>query len=190
MASETEDVITQLRRAIEEGRKRLEDQERALVVLESMLPKRVTSNPIGVNLISSVDDGGIIDLAEIEIDSPRGKRRTLVDDVRDLVKRFGGQEFTVAHTEKVLNNRGIEIPGKLPRSRISIVLGKLEEEGVIVKTFTGGGNVPNRYRLNAHPQSSIRAAPVPPPPIPRIPEAPRMPQKDESPSATNTEASV
>ena len=42
---------------------------------------------------------------------------------------------------------GIEVAGKTPRSRISMAFTKLGEDGFIVRTFTGGGNVPHRYRL-------------------------------------------
>lgn len=90
-----------------------------------------------------------IDLSELAEEST-ARRRTMVDDVRDVVRRFGRQEFTNAHAEAAMRRLGIEIVGKTPRSRISLAFAKLVEEGVLARTFIGGGNVPHRYRLRAH----------------------------------------
>lgn len=75
------------------------------------------------------------------------KRRTFVDELRDVVRRFGGQEFDISHAEAALKRVGVEVSGKTPRSRISASLSKLHEEGFLVKTFEGGGNVANRFRV-------------------------------------------
>ena len=134
--------LNELRKEIDLDRKRLADKEAVLRYLEEMeggvgsLQQPTLSEPL---------PDGIIELDKLV---PDIDRRTLIDDVQDVVSRFGHQEFSVVHVDAALKHQGVEIKGgKFPRSRISTVLGKLEDQGVIVRTFKGGGNVPNRYTL-------------------------------------------
>jgi hypothetical protein len=89
-----------------------------------------------------------IDLSDLVTDES-SRRKTFNDDVRDVVRRFGGQEFTNAHAEAAMKKLGIEIVGKTPRSRISLAFAKLVEDGFLIRTFIGGGNVPHRYKLRS-----------------------------------------
>lgn len=130
--------LNELRREIEADRKSLAEKEAVVRFLEQREGKKETT-PIAASITE-----GVIQLDDL---MPEIGKRTLVSDVKDVVSRFGNQEFSVVHVDTVMKQRGIDINGKSPRSRIAVALGKLEEDGVIVKTFSGKGNVPNKYRL-------------------------------------------
>jgi hypothetical protein len=132
-----------LRKEIEEARKALAAKESALQYLEENAHKFFRSDPVPTNTKPAVE--GEFQLEQLVINTVR---RTFMSDVKNVIKRFGQQEFTVAHVEAALKKIGIEFKdGKSPRPRISTILGKLEDTGVLVRTFEGKGSVPNRYRL-------------------------------------------
>ena len=135
----TQNDIEELKAEIEADKKALAGKEAALKFLESKQGKPPTKAST-----STTANEGIIALDEL---IPDVTRNSLVNDVKNVIKRFGGQEFSVAHVDIALTQQGIKIKGKLPRSRISIALGKLEEQEVIRRTFKGAGNVPNKYVL-------------------------------------------
>lgn len=90
------------------------------------------------------------------------RARPLAQVVEEAVVMLAGQEFVVGSVADVIRDRmGIPLPDR-PNTAISTVLRRLEAGGVIVKTFTGAGNVPNRYRLagevNAAEQQQIVGA--------------------------------
>ncbi len=118
----------------------------------ALLASSANPNPIQSNTpqtsVQTPAHADEIDLSNLVGESPT-RRRTLVDDVRDVVRRLGRQEFTNAHVEVAMKHLGIEIVGKTPRSRISLVFAKLVDEGTLARTFVGGGNVPHRYRLRS-----------------------------------------
>ena len=87
----------------------------------------------------------IIDLSKLDV--PNQYRKTLMDDISSVVSKLGEQEFMVTSVEAVLKAQGVVIEGKSPRARIASTLGKLLEQGKLVQTFKGSGNVPHRYRL-------------------------------------------
>ncbi|MBC7619892.1 MAG: hypothetical protein H7293_13070 [Candidatus Saccharibacteria bacterium] len=97
---------------------------------------------------SVIDDDGIIDLNELS-DDIAAKKRTLVDEVKEVVVRFGSQEFNLGHVDAALKRQAVEVTGKSPKSRISVALVRLCRDEFLVRTFTGVGNVPNRYRVRA-----------------------------------------
>ncbi|MEO8343271.1 MAG: hypothetical protein ABI536_05575 [Gallionella sp.] len=132
-----------LRKEIEEARKALSAKESALQYLEENAHKFFRSEPVPTNSKSPVE--GEFQLEQLVINTAR---RTLMSEVESVIERFGQQEFTVAHVEAALKKTGVELKdGKSPRPRISTILGKLENSGVVVRTFEGKGSVPNRYRL-------------------------------------------
>ncbi|MCK9388372.1 MAG: hypothetical protein M0Q22_08270 [Sulfuritalea sp.] len=132
-----------LRKEVEADRKALAEKEAVLRFFEGRQVYSATQAPL---LPDVVVDKDLISLDQL---IPDGQRRTLQEDVKDIISRFGTQEFSVAHVDAALKKMGVEIKGgKFPRSRISTTLGKLESQGFIAKTFEGSGNVPNRYRLN------------------------------------------
>ena len=134
--------LDELRKEIDADRKALTEKEAVLRFLERKDGK--TSAPISIEGVTMRNDG-VIQLDEL---IPAVGRRTLFTDVQDVISRFGDQEFTVVHVEAALKKTGVEVKGgKFPRSRISTALSKLEDTGVIVKTFEGKGNVPHRYKV-------------------------------------------
>jgi len=142
------EAIDALSKEVEGARRELESKENALRVLQDMYAKQT-----GSSLYKAAQDmsSQLIDLSEVH-EAKQSHRRTFLDSVRDVVSRFGDQEFSVVHTEFALKKLGIEVPGKASRSRISMVLNKLVDEGITEMTHKGSGNIPNRYRLkNAAP---------------------------------------
>lgn len=137
--------LNELRKEIEVDRKNLADKEAVLRYLESketniaLPPKAGTAAPLA---------DGVIHLDQLI--APESGRRTLLNEVEDVVLRFGDQEFTVAHVDAVFQQQGIKAKGEvIPRSRISTVLGKLEENGLLELTLKGGGSVAHRYKLKS-----------------------------------------
>ena len=136
--------LDELRKEIEVDRKSLAEKEAVLHFLEKKEKEIKPADPVFSPIVEAQQDG-FIQLDQLE---PATKRPTFITDVQDVVSRFGDQEFTVIHVDAVLKKMGKEVKGgKFPRSRISTVLAKLEEQGLIVRTFKGGGNSPNRYKL-------------------------------------------
>lgn len=135
--------IEELRKEIDAEEKSLNEKKAVLRYLESKSGK--PHEPIKSS--TSAIHGGVIQLDQLIV--PETGRRTLVDDVEDVIKRFGSQEFTVVHVDVVMRQQGIKDKSGefFPRSRISTALGKLEEDGLIVRTFKGAGNVPHRFRI-------------------------------------------
>jgi hypothetical protein len=132
-----------LRKEIEEARKALAAKEAALQYLEENAHKFFRSDHLPTNTKPPVEDE--FQLEQFVINTVR---RTLMSDVKSVIKRFGQQEFNVAHVEAALKKTGLEFKdGKSSRPRISTILGKLEDAGVLVRTVAGKGSVPNRYRL-------------------------------------------
>lgn len=92
-----------------------------------------------------------IDINKLTLSDSRAQ---FADDVREVVKLFKYQEFMVAHVEAALSEIGKPVTGKSPRSRISTVLRKLEEQRYIEVTQKGGGNVPHKYRNSPNQKAS------------------------------------
>lgn len=136
--------LNELRKEIEIDRKNLAEKEAVLRYLEIKEGKSALSAKSGV---ATSFAGGVIQLDQLIV--PASSKRTLADDVEDVVKRFGDQEFSVAHVDIVMQQQDIKDKSGeyFPRSRLSTALGNLEEEGLIDRVFKGAGNVPHRYKL-------------------------------------------
>lgn len=144
--AEVTELIRDIEREIEADKKALAEKEAGLRMLKARVAGAGAPAARVQTPVRQSESTELFDLTSLEIeDIPR--RRTFVDDLKDAVRRFGPQEFSIAHVEAVLKRLGIEVAGKTPRSRISASLSKLWEEGVLVRTFEGGGNVPNRFRV-------------------------------------------
>lgn len=119
----------------------------------SYTPSTVTANIVAPS--GSLDD--LFDLSELT--GSQSQKRTLTDDVKDVITRFGAQEFTIAHVEGALKKIGVEVTGKSPRTRISVSLANLADENFVMRTFKGAGNTPNRYRVRSQmTEAEIRDA--------------------------------
>lgn len=120
--------LTELREKISEGRKKLEEQEAALLVLESMVSE------------SSVNSKEEIKLGALPA------KQSIVDNILDVINRLGDQEFMVANIEEVLKEQGKLPNSKSPRASIAMALQKIEAQGKIVRTYKGRGNEPHRFK--------------------------------------------
>lgn len=136
------DLIAELEARVSAKRKELEEEESALATVRRMMGQPMTQ-PISAAKLSpeQIEFANLVGGIE--------KKRTLIDEVRDVVTKFGENEFTVAHIESALNKLGIVIDAKHPRARIGIAVSSIVAEGLIVKTFEGAGNVPHKYKLKS-----------------------------------------
>ncbi len=148
-------AIDELMSEIEVARLDLDAKIRSLSVLQGIMQKmnsgtdKKTSRSIDDLEVKPKNDAHeFVDLHALD-ENLNQKRRTLADDVRDLLPKIGPQEFSIAHIEFLLSKAGIEVAAKSPRSRISVALARLCEDGVLVRTFTGAGNAPNKYRVKS-----------------------------------------
>jgi hypothetical protein len=146
MADSVLDLIRDIEREIEADKKALAEKEAGLRLLKGRLSMTHAPATPPQAPAQSLAPDDLFDLSALEI-SQGQRRRTFVDDLKDSVKRFGHQEFNIAHVEAALKRLGIEVAGKTPRSRISASLSRLWDEGFLVRTFAGSGNVPNRFRV-------------------------------------------
>jgi len=132
---------------IEDLKRQIEQERIELKVKEDLLAKWTQSKQFdrlenAQPLTASFNE--VIDVHSLIKDKP--KRNSLIDDVQKVVKRFGDQEFTVAHVDKVLKSTGVLAQDDMHnRARISTVLTRLKDSGELEITFKGGGNVPNKY---------------------------------------------
>lgn len=144
-------VISELKKQIAQKKKEIEDREQALAVLE-----RLAGTIPSVSRESLPLDDGVIKLDDLDLEEHGGKRRgTLVDDVNEVIKRLGDQEFSVVHIDALLRKMGKVTGDKPMRSRISSILGKLEEGGILERIHEGRGNDPHRYRRKETVQSDV-----------------------------------
>lgn len=139
------DLIAELEMRVAAKRKELEDEEKALAVVRRMMGQPLTSATFVIEKQQSEQ----IKFEDLVGSVEKSKKRTLIDDVRDVVMLFGDNEFTVAHIEAALKKTGVAVDAKNPRARIGIALSTVVDEGSVVKTGEGGGNVPHRYKLKS-----------------------------------------
>lgn len=137
------DIFAEFEKRIAAKKRELAEEEHALAVL-----KRTMAQDMGRPKDNGDEWSGAIKFEDLAGSVEKSKKRTLVDDVRDVVSQFGSNEFTIAHVDAALGKMGVVVDAKSPRARMSVALGKLVDENFVVMTFKGGGNIPNRYKLN------------------------------------------
>lgn len=81
-------------------------------------------------------------------EAPAQRDPTFTDYVLKAVGELGNREFLVNDIYNILVGYGVPLPED-PKAKVPTVLARYIKKGVILQTFTGGGNVPNRYRLAA-----------------------------------------
>jgi hypothetical protein len=145
----TANDLHSLRKKIEEDKKKLAEQENALKVLEAMVVHGGAAVPDSTDQTSLFDSSGMINLDELAVNKPEKKGRGLTEDIRDLLPKFGKQEFTVAHVEAVLKQIGKPVGGKTPRARIAMALNDLEEAQTIKRTYRGRGSEPHKFKYDS-----------------------------------------
>lgn len=124
------DIIS-LRTKIETDRKKLEEREKALRVVEAMIQEESASAQHQETLAFEAPTDTRINVFSVA--------------VRDATTHFEGLEFTVVNIEDLLTSQGIKIPQKYARERISTILKKMVEHG-LVSVSKGTGSQPHRYR--------------------------------------------
>lgn len=140
------DILEEFEKRIAANKRDIEEQEHALAVLKRTMGKPPVSR---IDPIINKGQTGQIKFEDLVGSVEKTKKRTLIDDVRDVVMLFEGNEFTVAHIEAALKKTGVIVDAKNPRARIGIALSTVLDEGLIVRTAEGGGNVPHRYKLKS-----------------------------------------
>ena len=112
-------ALQEMRAKINANRKLLETQEDALLVMEQMMGL-TSSAPINeTKPLGNFKDGISIDTLNVH---DLSNRKTLKQQVKDMVNLFGEQEFSVPHVFAAMQNAGIEIKGSQPKSRIATLL--------------------------------------------------------------------
>ena len=92
---------------------------------------------------ASVDAASVIAQREGE-----NSNASFAQAVAREVKSFGDREFAVGDVFARMQITGVAL-GEKPKGRITTVLTRLKDTGILVRTFEGGGNVPHKYRLTA-----------------------------------------
>ena len=87
---------------------------------------------------------------------------TLVQMVEHALPDLAQREFVVSDVAAVMKTKGFALPDK-PNGRITTVLSRMQATGDLERTFTGGGNVPHRYKrvtVVALANPALKEAPV------------------------------
>lgn len=139
-------MLEEFEKRIAANKRDIEEQEHALAVLKRTMGKPSLST---TEVIASKGQIGKINFDDLIGSVEKTKKRTLIDEVREVVNLFGDNEFTVAHIEAALKKTGVVVDAKNPRARIGIALTAVLDEGLIVRTVPGAGNIPHRYKLKS-----------------------------------------
>lgn len=136
------DEIAKLKDEIAGLRKELDTKEAILSFLESKTVKSIGS-------LQTEDKPSQIDFDDLIRNVRPSGKPTITDEIRNVInEHFTGKEFTVAHCEAALLKLGKAEHSKNLRTRIATVLGRMQEDGDLTRTFEGRGNVPHRYRVS------------------------------------------
>ena len=137
-----------IQKAIEATECELAELKAAYRVMERLDGLATKSDTKVDSITPTIGESGVINLDEVELPGKPVKRgATLLEDIRGLVGRLGGQEFTINHVEAVLKKMGKGSDAKHFKSRIAIAMRKLTDEGVITFSHKGVGSDPHRYRI-------------------------------------------
>lgn len=138
------DMLQEFEKKIRAKRIELEEEEKALKVFKRSMGITEETETTKWPLTENDTKENFDDLFN---GSGAVKRRFLIDEIRDLIPRFGTKEFTVAIVHGALIKEGIEMEAKQPRPRIASALGKLVVEGTLQSVFKGAGNQPSIYKV-------------------------------------------
>ena len=137
-----------IRKAIEDTERELEELKAAHRVMERLDGLAAKSDTKADAVTPTIGEFGVINLDEVELPGRTVKRgATLLEDIRGLIGRLGGQEFTVNHVEAVMKQMGKGSDAKHFKSRIATTIQKLAAEGLITRTHKGVGSAPHRYQV-------------------------------------------
>lgn len=127
-------------------KEKLLDEWKSKLGLDNKDAKKGKEANIDAQPQKAIPDTGVIDVNSLLDEQPR--KPTIIDEIRDIVERFGSQEFTVQHVDRVYKlNHNIPAEDISNRTKISTALSKLKDLGVISMALKGSGNVPHKYVL-------------------------------------------
>lgn len=142
-------TLEDLKKRIKDTERELDELKAAYKVMERLGQTSPNSHPEAANTSSpTLAETGSINIDELNLPVKAAKSgNSLYDHVRNLVERFGSQEFTVTHVEAALKQMGKGSESKHFKNRVSMAVRKLaEDEGVLERTYKGVGNVPHKYK--------------------------------------------
>ncbi len=128
---------------VKDAKVSLEEAETVLRVLKR--ESNITAQKELENKPELLGDGEI-DLGDLNVPINKTLGSTLLTNIKEVVKRFGKQEFTINHIKEVLHKTGKGSDAKHFNNRISVTVHKLLKEEFLIRTFKGSGNVPHKYR--------------------------------------------
>lgn len=156
-----EDRIAKRLKVIAEENDAVVVDKRALEVLRALLPNA------GATADALDSTGEVIDVYSLEPDAAvLHRENSFMGRSKQALNKLGGQEFHIGHVDKLFERLGIEIQAKNRRSRIASVLGRLTDEGFLVRTRDGSGNTPHHFRVRREGE-------------PMTPRTPRAASKDD-----------
>jgi hypothetical protein len=85
---------------------------------------------------------------------PLAPQLPFAKSVRQVVGRFGNEEFSGSTVERVLKTQGSKLPERNVRTRIAMELKQMLKKNQIVRTHKGTGTDPHRYRYIAESEKS------------------------------------
>lgn len=138
-------LIQYLEEQIEKERTELQIKEKLLNDLKSKVSPTKDIQNAATPHHPKPQASGTINIHDLIEEVP--KKKSIIEEIGEIVERFGDQEFTIQHVDAVFKtNHGLQASDTSNRNKISTALTKLKDRGLIEITFKGGGNVPNRYK--------------------------------------------
>lgn len=139
MAISVSDLVA-LKQKVETEKKKLQSEldeaDKTLAAIELLQSKIRADNQAQVSLFDPLTNNPALPIPKMSFS----------ESVRQAVHRFSSEEFTVANVENVLKAQGVKLPLNNVRARIATEIKELIKKKVLVKTYTGTGIEPNRYR--------------------------------------------
>lgn len=129
----------------------LNDVKAAIRVMERLggaASAQSTDTPEETSKKPTIGATGVINLDELTlpVKAAKSNKETLATELAALVKRLGAQEFTVNQVLAALEAMGKGNSAKHFKNRVSVIMKKMTEEGILERTHKGRGNDPHRYK--------------------------------------------
>jgi len=137
-----DDMLKILREKVSKTRKRLEEEENAVLVVERMLSDHMGAPATPTTAKPSTQEISFLDTSPIEI-STAPAIRSFIDEVRLLVPEFNGENITVVEMMDKLIANGIKVESK---ERVSMALSKMLKQNEIISVTKGVGRSPSVYK--------------------------------------------
>lgn len=138
-------LYNQLLEEIHADEAALEDKHQ----LVRLLKKRLAPETIlaAASHVVAIESARHVVLADTNPAMPPAKGLALPQIVEMALPTLAGREFVVGDVaNEIRGPMRTALPDK-PNVAISTILKRMETAGMIVRTFSGAGSVPNRYRL-------------------------------------------